>query len=102
MLFPLTWTVVHPVDRESPLAGKSAADLEELQTEFMVLVKAWDETFSQTVHQRYSYRYNEIVWGGRFAPAFSIDDTGDLRVDVNKVGAYVGPGENADSRISKA
>ena len=92
MLFPLTWTVVHPVDGESPLSGKSAADLEGLQAEFMVLVKAWDETFSQTVHQRYSYRYNEIVWGGRFAPAFSIGESGDLRVDVNKVGAYVRPG----------
>jgi inward rectifier potassium channel len=77
------------VDRESPLSGKSAADLEGLQAEFMVLVKAWDETFSQTVHQRFSYRYNEIVWGGKFAPAFSIGEDGDLRVDVNKVGAYM-------------
>jgi inward rectifier potassium channel len=92
MLFPLTWTVVHPVDSESPLSGKSAADLERLQTEFMVLVKAWDETFSQTVHQRFSYRYSEIVWGGQFTPAFSIGESGDLRVDVNKVGAYVRPG----------
>ena len=91
MLFPLTWTVVHPVDAESPLSGKAAAELEELQAEFMVLVKAWDETFSQTVHQRFSYRYNELVWGGRFAPAFSIDASGDLRVDVDKVGAYVQP-----------
>jgi inward rectifier potassium channel len=91
MMFPLTWTVVHPVDGESPLSGKSAADLEELQAEFMVLVKAWDETFSQTVHQRFSYRYDELVWGGRFAPAFTIDETGDLRVDVDKVGAYVQP-----------
>jgi inward rectifier potassium channel len=103
MLFPLTWTVVHPVDGESPLSGKSAADLEELQTEFMVLVKAWDETFGQMVHQRYSYRYNEIVWNGRFAPAFTIAEAGDVRVDVDKVGAYIEPGENAvDDRKSRA
>jgi inward rectifier potassium channel len=89
MLFPLTWTVVHPIDANSPLQGKTAADLEGLQAEFMVLVKAWDETFSQTVHQRYSYRYDEVIWGGRFTPAFSVDGKGELEVHVNRVGNYV-------------
>ena len=28
MLFPLTWTIVHPIDADSPLYGKSAADLQ--------------------------------------------------------------------------
>ncbi len=89
MLFPLTWTVVHPIDSESPLFGKSPADLEAVQAEFMVLVKAWDETFGQTVHQRFSYRYNEIVWGGRFTPAFAVDENGDMQVHVDKIGNYV-------------
>lgn len=89
MFFPLTWTVVHPIDSESPLLGKTAADLEALQAEFMVLVKAWDETFSQTVHQRFSYRYSEVVWGARFTPAFGVDHKGDLEVHVHKVGNYV-------------
>ena len=88
MLFPLTWTVVHPIDSDSPLYGKTAADLEALQAEFMVLVKAWDETFSQTVHQRFSYRYHEVVWGGRFTPAFNLDGKGDLEVNVNRIGNY--------------
>ncbi len=89
MMFPLMWTVVHPIDSESPLYGRSPAELEALQAEFLVLVKAWDETFAQTVHQRYSYRYSEIVWGGRFAPAFGVDGKGDLEVHVEKVGNYV-------------
>jgi inward rectifier potassium channel len=89
MLFPLTWTVVHPIDSDSPLYGKSAADLEMLQAEFMVLVKAWDETFSQTVHQRYSYRYHEVVWGGRFRPAFNVDSNGGIEVHVNRIGDHV-------------
>jgi inward rectifier potassium channel len=89
MLFPLTWTIVHPIDSESPLLGKTAADLEALQAEFMVLVKAWDETFGQTVHQRFSYRYSELVWGGRFTPAFGVDTKGDLQVHVDKVGNHV-------------
>jgi inward rectifier potassium channel len=89
MLFPLTWTIVHPIDSDSPLFGKTAADLEALQAEFMVLVKAWDETFGQTVHQRFSYRYSELVWGGKFTPAFGVDPNGDLQVHVDKVGNHV-------------
>ncbi|HEX4275553.1 MAG TPA: ion channel [Bryobacteraceae bacterium] len=88
MLFPLTWTVVHPIDSESPLFGKTAADLEALQAEFMVLAKAWDETFSQTVHQRFSYRYSELVWGANFTPAFGVDPSGSLQVHLDKVGSY--------------
>ena len=87
MLFPLTWTVVHPIDGESPLLGKTARDLEELQAELMVLVKAWDETFAQTVHQRYSYRFSEIVWGRHFTPAFDVDDSGSIEVHVNRISA---------------
>jgi inward rectifier potassium channel len=89
MLFPLTWTIVHPIDADSPLFGKTLADLEALQAEFMILIKAWDETFAQIVHQRYSYRYSELVWGGKFTPAFGVDEKGDLQVHVDKVGAYV-------------
>src|SRR5947209_13374531 len=89
MLFALTWTVVHPIDADSPLYGKTAADLEALQAEFMVLVKAWDETFSQTVHQRFSYRYDEIVWGARFRPAFTVDGSGALNLHVDRVGEHV-------------
>jgi inward rectifier potassium channel len=89
MLFPLMWTVVHPIDHESPLYGKGEADLEATQAEFIVLVKAWDETFGQTVHQRFSYRYDDVVWGGRFIPAFGVDDGGNMQLHVDKVGNYV-------------
>jgi inward rectifier potassium channel len=91
IFFPLTWTVVHPIDQESPLYGKTAADMEKLQAELMILVKGFDDTFSQTVHARYSYRYNEFKWGARFAPAFEVDSEGDIVLDVNKVGALLEP-----------
>jgi inward rectifier potassium channel len=83
---PLTWTVVHPIDGQSPLAGKTAADLENLQAEVLILIKGFDDTFSQTVHTRYSYRYDELLWGQRFAPAFHVDPSGDLVLETDKVG----------------
>lgn len=85
----LTWTVVHPIDESSPLYGKSAADLERLQAEFLILLKGFDDTFSQTVHARYSYRYDEIAWRARFEPAFEIDGDGNMILNVDRVGNHM-------------
>ena len=87
IFFPLTWTIVHPIDDQSPLFGQTAADLERLQAELLILIKGFDDTFAQVVNARYSYRYDEIVWGARFAPAFRIDDAGDIILDLARVGA---------------
>ena len=84
---PLTWTIVHPLDETSPLYGKTAADLERLQAEFVILIKGFDDTFSQTVHARYSYRYDELQWQAKFQPAFEIDDNGDMILNVDRVGS---------------
>ena len=87
LFLALTWTIVHPIDEKSPLYGKTAADLEALQAEIMALVSGFDDTFSQIVHTRYSYRYDEIVWGAKFAPAFEIDEDGELVIEVDRVSA---------------
>lgn len=86
VFFPLTWTIVHPIDSESPLFGLAAEDLNRLQAEFLILIKGYDDTFSQSVLARQSYRHDEIVWDRRFAPAFFVDDSGDLVLEVGKVG----------------
>ena len=87
LFFPLTWTVVHPIDQKSPLYGKTPQDLERLKAEVMIMMKAFDDTSGQIVHARYSYRYDEFTWGAKFAPAFEVDQNGDLHVEVNRVGA---------------
>jgi len=84
----LTWTIVHPVDETSPLFGKTAEDLARLQAEFVVLIKAFDDTFSQEVHARYSYRYDELEWQAKFQPAFEIDGNGNMILNVDRVGSY--------------
>ena len=86
LFLPLTWTIVHPIDNESPLWGMTALDLKRIQAEFMILLKAYDDTFGHTVLSRYSYRHDEIIWGKRFAPAFAVDDQGDMVLELQKVG----------------
>jgi inward rectifier potassium channel len=86
LFMPLTWTVVHPIDSESPLWGVTPEQFENQQTEVIILIKAYDDTFSQTVFSRFSYRHEEVIWNRRFGPAFSVDEEGDLVLDLRKVG----------------
>ena len=82
---PLTWTVVHPIAAGSPLLGKTAEILAGEAAEIMVLLRCFDDTFSQVVHARTSYRFDEIRWGYRFMPAFHNDESGALILDLAKM-----------------
>jgi len=84
----LSWTIVHPIDDESPLFGKTREDLERLQAEFVVMIKAYDDTFAQAVHARYSYRFDEMVWQARFQPAFEMDGDGNMILNVDRVSSF--------------
>jgi len=84
----LAWTVVHPIDQDSPLFGKTSEDLERLQAEFVIMIKAYDDTFAQSVHARYSYRYDEITWQARFNPAFEFDTEGNMVLNVDRVSSH--------------
>jgi inward rectifier potassium channel len=88
LFLPLTWTIVHPIEETSPLYGKTADDLAALQAEFVVLVKGFDDTFYQILHTRHSYKYDEIVWNAHFEPAFTIDEAGDLVLEMDLLGKY--------------
>jgi len=70
VFLPLTWTVVHPIDESSILRGETPESLRSSNTEILVLLKAFDETFSTIVQTRTSYTYEDVVWGARFANAF--------------------------------
>lgn len=89
LFLPLAWTIVHPIDEASPLWGKTAEDLARLQAEFVILIKAFDDTFFQTVHVRYSYRHDEVAWNARFAPSFELDLHGDMILDLGKLNELV-------------
>jgi inward rectifier potassium channel len=71
VFLPLTWTVVHPIDPESILYGETPESLTRSSLEVLVLLKAFDETFSTIVQTRTSYAFDDIVWGARFANAFT-------------------------------
>ncbi len=87
--FPLHWTIVHEIDEKSPLHGKDKHYLKEAEAEMFVLITATDETYSQTVHSRSSYRYHEIVWGAKFKDIFEKGSSGKaIGVNMNRIHDY--------------
>jgi inward rectifier potassium channel len=84
--FPLSWTIVHPIDESSPLWRITPEQLAGCETEFLILLTGIDETFSQAVHARSSYKSEEVVWGARFTNLFNPPTpSGVLSIDIGKL-----------------
>ena len=83
--FPLSWTIVHPIDQASPLSGKMPGDLVATEAEVLVLLQGVDETFAQTVFARSSYRAEEIIWNQRFRSIFAQEQGKSLSVDISRL-----------------
>ena len=87
VFFPLTWTIVHPVDERSPLHGADAETLKSWDAEFLIMLSALDETSNQIVHARSSYKWDEIVFGARFKTVLGQREDGMFSVDARRLSA---------------
>ena len=85
---PLNWTLVHKIDETSPLHKMTLDDLKSLNAEFLLLVSAFDDTFSQMVYSRTSYTLDEVVDKATWDMAYSVNDEGVRVFDINKVDDY--------------
>jgi inward rectifier potassium channel len=86
-MFPLPWTIVHPLDETSPLVNKSADQLKEEETEIIVILKGYDDTFNQYVHKILSYRAHDILFDHDFEPMFDAGFEKSTTVYLNKIDA---------------
>ena len=87
--FSMNWTVVHPIDEESPLYHYTKEDLVKADFELMVQLTGFDPIFSNQVMQRTSYRVNELVWGAKFILMYNQDDDADTTVlELDKLSRY--------------
>lgn len=84
----MSWTIVHPVNPESPLRGLSPHDLEAMDAEFMVSIKAIDDTYVQQVFARTSYKWQEIIWNAKFESMLERQTGKPLTLNLNKLSTY--------------
>jgi inward rectifier potassium channel len=86
VFFALSWTVVHPIDQTSPMWGLTQQDLLSADAEILILLTGTDETLSQVVHSRSSYKADEIVWGAKFANMFVRSEAnGIVGMNLNQI-----------------
>ncbi len=73
---PMSWTVVHPIDENSPFIGFTEADMKNADVELYVMLRGFDDVFSNFVQQRTSYTYNEMFFNRKFIPMYRESDDG--------------------------
>src|SRR5439155_17305589 len=83
-VFTLSWTAYHPITPESPLYGATPESLKATETAIVASFIGIDDTFSQTVHARHTYTYDEIRWGGKFTDIMKRTDSGERIIDYSK------------------
>lgn len=87
---PMNWTVVHPIDDNSPLKDLNQADLKEADMEIYVLIRGFDDIYSTYVHQRTSYTHDEIKVGRKFRPMYHESEDGRTTIlELDKLNEHV-------------
>jgi inward rectifier potassium channel len=79
-----SWTVMHRIDRDSPLHAATPESVIEQEVELQVLVVGLDETSMQSVHASHRYFTRDLRWGARHVDVISEDDAGDLVLDLHR------------------
>lgn len=86
-LFPLNWTLVHPITKDSPLFQASPEYLKSINAEILVLVKGYDEVYGKTVHASKSYGYNKYIRNAVFVPMYQSKKNKTI-LDLDKIDDY--------------
>jgi len=85
----MNWTVVHPIDENSPLQGFSQRDMAAADVEIYVLIRGFDDVYSNFVQQRTSYTYQEIKFNRKFVPMYRESEDGKTTIlELHKLNEY--------------
>ena len=87
--FASTWTVNHIINENSPLHELTKDDMDEIDAEFLILLRGFDTAYSQKVQSIYSYKSNDIVWGAKFAKVYGKTRSGRMKVELDKINEYI-------------
>ena len=85
----MNWTVVHPIDDNSPLKNFTQEDMKNADMEIYVLVRGFDDVYSNTVLDRTSYTFDEIYFNAKFQPMYHESEDGKTTIlEIDKIHEY--------------
>ena len=79
-----SWSVMHPITKDSPLFGATPSSCARDEIELTVTVVGTDDTSLQPVHGRHRYLLHDIVWGARMSDVLSELPDGRLKLDLGR------------------
>jgi inward rectifier potassium channel len=82
--FRLTWTVMHPIDEQSPLYGATLESLAEAKAQIIISLSGVDDELSQTIYARHTYGTQNILENHRFVDIVHYNEEGDRYFDFAK------------------
>ncbi|CAM1346208.1 ion channel [Tenacibaculum crassostreae] len=85
MYLPTVWTIVHEIDKESPLFKYTNTEIEKLEAELYVLIQYHEESFGQKVYQITSYNFSQLKTEVKYKSSFSFDEEGYMILDHDKL-----------------
>ncbi|MEO8761303.1 MAG: ion channel, partial [Bacteroidia bacterium] len=81
----LSWTVVHPINEESPVYNFTKEDFIKADAEFIIMFNAVNDTYSQNVYSRSSYKGHEITMNAKFKPLQRSQRGNKTTIDLRKI-----------------
>lgn len=84
-LFPLSWTIVHPLNEESPFYSRGEEKLRKMNVEFLVMLEGYDESYNQMIYSNTSYTCEEIIWNAKFKMMFHPDNEKGTILELDKI-----------------
>lgn len=76
----LSWTLVHPINENSPLYNFTEEDFKKTHGEILVFITTFDDMFSNTVAARTSYTFDEIIYGAKFKTMYNRSKDGSKTI----------------------
>ncbi|MEE9439389.1 MAG: ion channel [Saprospiraceae bacterium] len=86
-LFPLNWTIVHPINSESPLFDLDKQDMATSRMEILILIKGFDATYTKTIHSKHSYNCINLIENAQFIPMYK-NKNGRTVLDLSQLNSY--------------
>jgi inward rectifier potassium channel len=83
-MFVLSWMLFHIIDKDSPLYGATAFDLEEGDALFVLNVGGLDDSSAQQLYARHVYSWRDIRWRHRYKDITSVSPQGRFLLDYTK------------------
>ncbi|MDG2279145.1 MAG: ion transporter, partial [Flavicella sp.] len=78
---PTMWTIVHKIDKSSPLHKYSNKQLLKLKANIYILFQYHEESYAQKVYKMHSYAFNDLLVDTKFKSSVKFSKEGQMILD---------------------